>query len=107
MTTDTRKRLFGEVVDLLTQFTHDELRVFRLLAQRINTHRSQYGGLVIANDDRNHRAEAAMERADAVFYDMLHEVAHEDRRLERVRCFIADEGARRVEEAMRPMTEGE
>ena len=97
------KHLFGEVVDLLTEFTHDELRVIRSMAKRINSHRPQYGGLVIANDDRNHRAERALEFNDALFYGQLHEVAWEDRRRERIRCFSADEGAAKVEAAMAEM----
>jgi hypothetical protein len=96
-----RKHLFGQVIDLLAEFTVDELRVIRSMATRINSHRAQYGGLVIANDDRNHRAERAMEFNDALFYGQLHEVAWEDRRRERLACFSADAIAPALEEFAR------
>ena len=93
-----RKHLFGQVVDLLTEFTVDELRVIRSMATRINSHRQQYGGLVISDDVRNFRAERALEFNDALFYGQLHEVAWEDRRRERMECFIADSVAPGLEE---------
>ena len=88
---DSTAKLFGRVVDLLAGMSHDELRVFHCIASRVHKGREVYGPLDLSSDSRNWRGEAADERADLVWYDCCDEVAREDRRRERLECFVADE----------------
>lgn len=103
MGTSDHKRLFGEAVDMLAECSPDELRVHHRALSRSRGARKQYGALVLATDPRHMRGEAADEFCDAIFYMCAYEVAREDQRRERVRCFAADEASARVESAMASM----
>ena len=79
----------------LPSLTLDELRVVdTVLSRMIGIGRDHYGQLDLAREQRDWKAEQAAEWADALFYGACHEVAANDRRLERLRCDAADEMAR-------------
>lgn len=102
-----RDALEAEVIDIVKQLSRDELRVFRFMGQRmIRIGHGKYGPLDLEADRRSWKKERAEERSDWAFYDSCSEIAAEDARQERVRCFKADEAFARAEAAMAPLTGG-
>jgi hypothetical protein len=88
----------------LCSLSIDELRVLDVITTRmIGVGRESYGPLDLGREERDWKAEQASEYADAIFYGACHEVATNDRRLERLRCEAADEIAGRVEPGLREL----
>lgn len=101
------KARFGRVVDKLASLSPDELAAHEHWLDRVNRGATKYLRFEARFDDRNMRQEGSEELLDFLAYLSFDYVKRELARQERIRCFAADEGARKVEEAMRPMTEGE
>ena len=99
-----RSELEAEVIEMVKRLSRDELRCIRYWGNRmIRIGHSKYGPLDIENDDRRWVTERTEETADREFYGALIELAKEDRRKERLRCFVHDEAYARVSEAMEPL----
>lgn len=76
----------------LALLSHDELRVIDTLVDRIlKVGRESYAPLDLSRDERDWKAEAASEHADALFYLLCDEVSKNDARRERLYCEAADE----------------
>lgn len=91
----------AEVLSIVEQLSPDELRVFRFMGRRmIDIGHVKYGALDLAVMRRLWRKEMAQETADRLFYEQCYEIAQEDARADRVRCFAADEAFRNVDAAL-------
>ena len=84
--------LKDEVLSIVDQLSHDELRVFRFMGRRmIDIGHVKYGPLNLAKHDRIWSREMAQESADRLFYAQCQEIAKEDKRAENVNKFrLAD-----------------
>jgi hypothetical protein len=90
----------------LGMLSFDELRVIDTVMERVlKIGRDSYAPLDLARDQRDWGAEAAAELADTLFYLAAREVAANDRRRERLRCEVADEGAARVDTGLRELAD--
>jgi hypothetical protein len=86
-----RNAVEGSLRGMLPGLGLDELRILERQAEKMLRHKREYGELVIATDGRNHRAEAADEHRDALFYMLVEEIKRSDERIDRLRCEAADE----------------
>ncbi len=85
----TSLALKSEVLAILEQLSHDELRVFRFMGRRmIDIGHAKYGALDLSSMPRIWSKEMAQETADRRFYAECEEIAREDRRQERVQDFV-------------------
>lgn len=70
-----RPSILAEIHALLESGSIDELRAFRVIARRVMSGgRDQYGPLVLSNDARDFRKEAADECADLLWYVAIQQV---------------------------------
>lgn len=72
--TDT-PQLLSDIHALLARGSRDELRAFLVIARRVmGGGRKQYGPLILSNDTRDFKREAADEAADLVWYVAIQQV---------------------------------
>jgi hypothetical protein len=105
-TPDTARRnaLENTLRTLLPLLSFDELRVVDVIVTRtLKLGRESYAPLDLARDERDWGKEAAEELADTLFYLACREVSANDRRLERLRCEVADEIAANIEPGLREL----
>lgn len=83
--------LKSEVLSIVDQLSHDELRVFRFMGRRmLDIGHVKYGALDLSTHDRRWTKEQAQETSDRLFYEQCHELAKEDARAARLHCFKHD-----------------
>ena len=104
--TPQRDALEAEVVAIAAQLSPDELRVLRFISRRmIRIGHGKYGPLDLDADRRRWSKEKAEEQADFVFYSGCQDIAAEDRKAERLKCFKADEDWARTTVALDELME--
>lgn len=93
--------LKSEVLSIVDQLSHDELRVFRFMGRRmLDIGHVKYGALDLSTHDRRWTKEQAQETSDRLFYEQCHELAKEDARAARLHCFKHDLAYNRVAPAL-------
>ena len=96
--------LRSEVLAIVADLSHDELRVFRFMGRRmLDIGHQKYGPLNLSGDPRTWSKEIAQETSDRLFYEQCREIAFEDRRAERVACFRHDEAFAKFKSAVAPL----
>lgn len=74
--------------------TIDEVRVIDIVLGRLEIGADRYGGLRLATDTRDWRAEAAEEVVDMAIYNACDVLRRRDERIARIECEAADESHR-------------